>query len=568
MLATVLAKPAETPLARAALWRQLVDLAAQRRGGNAALSAAAGERLRELRADMPEAVRAEMARALAGRTLPPAVVALFAEEPAAIAAPLLRTARMAEQDWLAILPAMPATARALLRHRRDLGAAIGRALESFGAADFAIAGAIGVAPDTDASQPASAAEAPPPDASLAPAPLAEPEPISHADAAANADGGAQIRALMARIAAFRARRSASSPAPVPSVPLPDIGFRFETGADGVVGWVAGIARGALIGETIAVPGEGARGVDGQAAGAYRRRAPFRDARISIAGGGEAAGEWRISAVPFFDTHEGRFLGYRGTGRRPRADESAVAQAPASGLFGSGMAADSLRQLVHELRTPINAISGFAEMIEHQMLGPAEEAYRARAVDIVHHAARLLGAIDDLDLAARIETQRLALTREPVDLARVLAGAVAEHATLAAERGATVPLDIAADAPPAAGDRAAFARMCGRLLGAAIGLAAPGETIAVTLRREPERLRIDVARPALLADSDERALLDPGYGPEGDSPDAPALGLGFSLRLVRNLAAAAQGALEIAPDAFVLRLPAAIDETRAEGRAEP
>jgi hypothetical protein len=50
------------------------------------------------------------------------------------------------------------------------------------------------------------------------------------------------------------------------------------------------------------------------------------------------------------------------------------------------------------------------------------------------------------------------------------------------------------------------------------------------------------------------LLDPGYNPDGDWPDAPVLGLGFALRLVRNLAGAAGGRLDIDEKRFLLRLP--------------
>ena len=57
----------------------------------------------------------------------------------------------------------------------------------------------------------------------------------------------------------------------------------------------------------------------------------------------------------------------GTARRPRTDERAEPSRPAPAT-----PADSLRQLVHELRTPTNAIAGFAEMIETQILGPVPE----------------------------------------------------------------------------------------------------------------------------------------------------------------------------------------------------
>ena len=59
---------------------------------------------------------------------------------------------------------------------------------------------------------------------------------------------------------------------------------------------------------------------------------------------------------------------------------------------------------------------------------------------------------------------------------------------------------------------------------------------------------------MLAGRDERTLLDPDYSPDGDWPDAPLLGLGFTLRLVDRLATQAGGRLTIADDRFELVLP--------------
>src|SRR3546814_17120277 len=56
--------------------------------------------------------------------------------------------------------------------------------------------------------------------------------------------------------------------------------------------------------------------------------------------------------------------------------------------------DAIRQMTHELRTPLNAIVGFAEMIDRQMLGPAEPGYRDRAQALLADAHRLMAAIAD------------------------------------------------------------------------------------------------------------------------------------------------------------------------------
>ena len=81
------------------------------------------------------------------------------------------------------------------------------------------------------------------------------------------------------------------------------------------------------------------------------------------------------------------------------------------------------------------------------------------------------------------------------------------------------------------------------------------------------LHLSVDRPRAIDGFDEAALLDPGYSPEGDWPDAPALGLGFALRLVRNLAEAVGGALLIGPERISLYLPALVEAPPASGEGE-
>jgi hypothetical protein len=81
----------------------------------------------------------------------------------------------------------------------------------------------------------------------------------------------------------------------------------------------------------------------------------------------------------------------------------------------------------------------------------------------------------------------------------------------------------------------------------------------------EMLCLSIDRPRAIARIEEAELLDPGYSPEGDWPGAPALGLGFALRLVRNLAAAVGGALVIEDKRFQLFLPPAEQVERSSGQ---
>ncbi len=548
MLATVLARPADKPADRVALWRQLIDLLAQRRpGADPALSREAFLRLQALRPDVPIAIRCETARAFAGRSILPMLAAFLAADVPAVAGAILPHVRLDEAGWLEILPRLTPTGRGFLRHRRDLGPNVAAALRGFGATDLALGGGtVAVA----APAPASLGEVPP-----EPVHQAAPEPPPPVASVEHGVGEGQIRAIITRIARFRKGRDGQFPEPEPEQIH---AFRFETGVDGIISWVDGAPRGPLVGETIATPANGLYGVDAQAPGAFRRRAPFRDARLMVAGRSGVAGEWRIAGVPVFAPTDGRFIGYRGTARRPRPDERAEPAPEEWGLYGGGLEPDSLRQLVHELRTPLNAIGGFAEMIRRQMRGPVSTSYRDRAQNIAEQAGQLLAAVDDLDVAARLETRRLDLQRIEVDLATMLALICDNHAKSAARRGGALECAVAPDLAPVIGDPAALRRMIGRLIGASAALAGEGETIRVVLTggAAETMLELAVRRPARLDGQSDAALFDTAYGPEGDWPDAPLLGLGFSLHLVRRLAGAAGGGLRIEPDRFVLNLPVA------------
>lgn len=533
MIATALALPASGAADHVAKWRQLVDLLAQRRAAGSGEAADRGFAwLAAHRDDVGLIVRQQAAQSLAWRHVEPRLIAFFAGDHPSVAQPLVSTCRLDAQEWLDLLPKLTPTGRGLLRHRRDLPAEVGQALAAFGASDFALA-----------------------------------SPVGAADTAAPADAGeVQIRELVARIEAYR-RNKEEQAATLPEAAEaegggePADGFRWECGADGIVLWVEGAPRGPLVGQSIASIAErGQFGVDGQAAGAFEKRSPFRDARFSVPGDGPAAGDWRISGVPFFEPHRGHFLGYRGSARRPRLDEVARSggERDGDGVFGTKLPADSLRQLIHELRTPLNAIVGFAEMIDGQYMGPAADQYRRRASDIMEQARRLLTAVDDLDTAARIETRRLDLDESSVDAVALLCRLHDSYERVAAQRRATIAIEIARNLPPARVEPAAAERMFARLLAATIGLAGEGESISASMRLQSQAgermLCLEIDRPRAIAGLDERALLDPGFSPDGDWPAAPVLGLGFSLRLVRNLADAVGGGLAVGESRFSLFLP--------------
>lgn len=501
--------------AHIASWRQMVDVLAQAGPSlRASVRRNTVERLVDARAAVPVHERRMTAASLAGRTGDIDVVMLFATDAPAVAAPLLARLELGDAVWRGLIPALPATSRNILRNRRDLPEIAEDLLARFAPGDRALPAA-----DVMAEQTVPAVT--------------------------------QIRDLVDRIEAYRRRVPALAPSDEAVDAEPVAAFEFETMADGTIDWVEGCPREAIVGLTIAAMAEiGCAGVDGQAAGAWRRRAPFRDGRLLVDGAGPAGGDWLISGAPLFNQRDGRFCGYRGTARRPEVGERAGGASATSGI-----SPDSVRQLVHELRTPLNAIQGFAQMIDQQLLGPAAFAYRQRARAIIADTVRLSLMVDDLDTSARIESgQPVADDSEETDIAAITGLLFAEHRSALA--GRDVELVVSGTGTPVLVTAASRSveRMMARLLAAASGVATPGEKVVLSVETSPRGAIFAVTRPLVLAGRDERTLLDPSYGPEGDWPDAPLLGLGFTLRLVARLATQVGGSLKIRGDRLELVLP--------------
>ncbi|WP_338057346.1 histidine kinase dimerization/phospho-acceptor domain-containing protein [Sphingomonas corticis] len=542
-LKTVLAADTSTAFGARAAYRQLVDLIAR---GRASLDDTLRERLAALRPTMPAEQRAALARGLALADPPVTLIAFLADDTPEVTAAVLRAARLSPEDWDWLLPRLGPHGRSVLRRRGDLPPTAVRALESFGSTDFALSHeareSVAAAPPEKVAAPKAAT-----DAFRALGDIAATLP----PVAAARDHGPherfEIAELVDRIAAYQRQRATGPLAADTAVTA----FRFETDAAGVIRWIDSAPRGAVIGLSLDHAADAAPSVDGVAAGAFRKRAAFGDARLSVRGESALSGDWRISAVPLFDPARGAFIGYRGSARRPRLEEDAARLRP------RGAAVEGLRRLVHELRTPTTAIAGFAELIDEQLLGPVPSIYRDRAATIRRHVGGLVGAIDDLDTAARLEADALDLRDDVVGAAPLLERIAAEMAPLAARRGAR--LSVAADEGAAwAADAPALERLISRLLASLLSTAAAGEVVRTqAVAGDPAgMIRLTIDRPLALASRSEAELLAMDDERAGDVEGAPLLGIGFSLRLARHLAVELGGGLAFERDRLTLTLPAA------------
>ena len=73
-----------------------------------------------------------------------------------------------------------------------------------------------------------------------------------------------------------------------------------------------------------------------------------------------------------------------------------------------------------MRTPLNAIIGFAEIMQHAVMGPIGNAqYRSYITDIYMSGTHLLQLINDILDLTKAESGKLELNEETVDLGEVI-----------------------------------------------------------------------------------------------------------------------------------------------------
>ncbi|QIK96100.1 HAMP domain-containing histidine kinase [Sphingomonas sp. HDW15A] len=516
-LATVLAQPVAASHDRNVRWRQLVDLVARSTAtADRVLLDRAIATIEQDRSAIAEPLRAAAARSIAGAAIPVALLEVFAGDSLAVAAPLLAGGRL-EGD-------------ALERVRRSASPDVRRFLDTLhpGApkpAELPEMTLTQVAPDRERAEDSSPGA---------------PAETSIGDVVARLD---RLRSERDR---DRARSVLPEPVRSDSADTRSV-FRWECSPGGEIDWVEGVPRGPLIGRSIAVadPDEG---VDDCVERAFSIRAPFRDCVLELGDEGQLAGRWTISGAPAFAANDGRFIGYRGIAQRGEPQEFAAPEPSTAPLPDSH---DTLREMIHEIKTPLNAIIGFAEIIDGQYFGPAHRRYRERAAQIVSNARALLEAANDLDFVARIQSAG-STSGQRTDLKTFFPAFTGRILEKAAQHGVQVDIQSGDADGLCALEPTLTERLLARFSDAVLGATAPGEQLMMRVRRAGGQCGIAISRPrsTILATRDD--LLDPEFT-IGDS-DRGLLGLGFSLRLVNGLVELAGGTLDINDQYLTLLLP--------------
>ncbi|TCW79601.1 two-component system sensor histidine kinase CreC [Burkholderia sp. SRS-46] len=141
----------------------------------------------------------------------------------------------------------------------------------------------------------------------------------------------------------------------------------------------------------------------------------------------------------------------------------------------------IHTLTHEMKSPLAAISGAAELLQEEM----PVANRRRFADnIRRQAGRLEQMIRKLLALAEVEQKQRLSVREPVALAPLLEQLLDDAEPRARKRGVTLQLDPpATDVGHVEGDPFLLRQALGNLLDNALDFAPPGSAVTIAAQRQ-------------------------------------------------------------------------------------
>ena len=227
----------------------------------------------------------------------------------------------------------------------------------------------------------------------------------------------------------------------------------------------------------------------------------------------------------------------------------------------------LSRLSHELRNPLNAVVGWARMLETGRL--SEEQTRRAVQVILRNTAAQTRLLDDLLDLEVLGSGKVQFAHQPVDLSQLVTEALDDIRPVAAAKDVSLQDAVATLDAPVSGDAGRLQQVLGNLLSNAVKFTPRGGSIEVTLRQEGSHAEIVISDTGEgIATNRLPHIFDRDVPGENAATSSPT-GLGLGLTLVRHLVERHGGSVfaeSAGPgrgSTFVVELP--LDATSAPAR---
>jgi PAS domain S-box-containing protein len=198
----------------------------------------------------------------------------------------------------------------------------------------------------------------------------------------------------------------------------------------------------------------------------------------------------------------------------------------------------LARVSHEVRTPLHAILGFAEVMMEERFGPiGNDRYKDYVRDIHASARHVMSLANDLLDLAKIEAGKLELEFAPVDANRIVRECVSLMQPQAAQERIIVRLSLLERLPPVMADERALRQILLNLLSNAVKFNEPGGQVIVSTALDEAGAAVIRVRDTGVGmnENEIAAALEP-FRQVGDAAQR-AGGVGLGLPLTKALAEA-------------------------------
>ena len=221
---------------------------------------------------------------------------------------------------------------------------------------------------------------------------------------------------------------------------------------------------------------------------------------------------------------------------------------------------TLAQLSHHLRTPMNAVIGFSDMLRSEVLGPIGNPRHKEYINHIHESGtRALQTITEILDVSQAEAGMMTLTSTQVDVRETLADCLQRHGSTAAQRGVTLTATIAPDLPRLPCDPARLHQILDQLLSNALRHTPSGGHVTLSASIDARWLAIRIADTGPGMAEDQLAEAMAPFVQFDDAMVRQHGGIGIGLPLARRLVELHGGEFTLlsAPDngtTAIIRLP--------------
>lgn len=209
--------------------------------------------------------------------------------------------------------------------------------------------------------------------------------------------------------------------------------------------------------------------------------------------------------------------------------------------------DFVAHVSHELKTPLNTLSAYSELLLDY--GALSESERVNAVNVIHdEAERAAALINNLLNISKLETGTLPIARQRVKLAELLRDSAEKMSKNADTKGVKLELKISPDLESIALDKELFRIAIDNLLSNAIKYSDPGGNVTLTATRlNDHEMKISVRDQGIgISPEDCKKVFDKYY--RSSNPlVASRSGHGLGLYVARQIVELHHGKLSVASE---------------------